>query len=298
MFVRKTLSILVIAVGSVTHAAGEQWRPLLNESLSGWEKWLGRPHASVQGLPADLPLEADGKRKAPLGLDNDPKQVFTVTMDEGEPVLHITGEIWGGLTTRESFSNFHLRTQIKWGDARWEPRKETVRDNGILYHCNGPHGVAGGNWKQSLEFQVQEKDMGDFWQVGGTRAEIRASLIDGKYCFDPKADWLHFGQPDPERQPALKPSAAHLPGDFEKPHGEWNNLDLYVIGSDAIHVVNGTVVLALKNSSAIDRGSKAETPLTAGQLQIQSESAECFYRRLEIAPLEEFPADLKVAAGL
>ncbi len=284
---KKTLFLLAITT-SPSHA--QEWRPLLDQNLTHWEKWLGRPHPSVQGLPADLPLEADGKKKAPLGLNNDPKNVFSVKMQDGEPVLHITGEIWGGLTTLESFSNFHLRTQIKWGEAKWQPRLDRVRDNGILYHCTGPHGVAGGNWKKSLEFQVQEKDMGDFWQVGGTVAEIRASLTDGKYFFNPTAAPLRFGY---EAEGVIKSSVAHLPGDFEKPYGEWNTLDLYVLGADAIHVVNGEVVLTLKNGTAIDITTKQSTPLTAGQLQIQSESAECYYRRMEITPLKEFPASLK-----
>ena len=60
----------------------------------------------------------------------------------------------------------------------------------------------------------------------------------------------------------------------------------------------GTVVLVLRNASAVDKATKQETPLTAGQIQIQSEAAECFYRRMEIQPLKEFPAGLRKAAGL
>lgn len=287
---RLFLTSLLLATALATHAAEEKsWRPLLDEKLTAWEVWLGPPHPSVEGLPADL------SPKTPLGLNNDPKKVFSVKLEDGEPVLHITGEIWGGLTTLESFSNFHLRTQFKWGDARWEPRKDTVRDNGILYHCNGPHGAGWDFWKQSLEFQIQEKDMGDFWQIAGTRTEIRATLIGDKYFYSPAADWLRFGH---EENGTLKTSAAHLRGDFEKPQGEWNDLDLYVIGGDAIHVVNGKVVLALRNSVAVDLASGEESPLTSGQLQIQSESAECFYRRFEISELKEFPAPLKSEAGL
>ena len=58
------------------------------------------------------------------------------------------------------------------------------------------------------------------------------------------------------------------------------------------------MVLVLRNASAVDKATKQETPLTAGQIQIQSEAAECFYRRMEIQPLKEFPAGLRKAAGL
>ncbi len=286
--------IIGLAAAGFSQASEGDWRPLLNEKLTGWEVWLGRPHASVQGLPADLPVDAKGK-KLPLGLANDPKGVFTLKMEEGEPVLRITGEIWGGLTTLESFSNYHFRTQIKWGELKWEPRLDKVRDNGILYHCVGEHGVAGGNWKKSLEFQVQEKDMGDFWQVGGTCADIPAVLVDKKYFYDPAGEKLRFGGGGAG---VVKSSVAHLRGDFEKPYGEWNTLDLYVVGGDAVHVVNGTVVLVLRNAAALGGEPEKETPLTSGQIQIQSEAAECFYRRMEIRPLAGFPDDVRKAAGL
>jgi len=291
----KSFLIISLASADFTHAAEGDWRPLLNEKLTGWEVWLGRPHPSIRGLPANLPADEKGK-KLPLGLANDPKGVFTMQMEEGEPVLRITGEIWGGITTTETFSNYHFRTQIKWGALKWEPRLDRVRDNGILYHCTGEHGAGGGNWKKSLEFQVQEKDMGDFWQVAGTRADIKTVLVEKQYYYDPAGESLRFGEGGAEG--VIKAHVAHLRGDFEKPPGEWNTLDLYVVGRDAVHMVNGTVVLVLRNASAVDKTTKQETPLTAGQIQIQSEAAECFYRRMEIQPLKEFPADLRKAAGL
>lgn len=275
--------------------AEENWRPLLNEKLTGWEVWLGRPHPSIEGLPADLPLDEKGK-KLPLGLNNDLKGVFTIKTQDGEPVLRISGEIWGGLTTTETFSNYHFRTQIKWGELKWAPRLDRVRDNGICYHCTGEHGAAGGNWKKSLEFQVQEKDMGDFWQVAGTRADIKAVEVEKQYFYDPAGTTLRFGEGGADG--VINSHVAHLRRDHEKPHGEWNTLDLYVVGRDAVHVVNGEVVMVLRNASAVDKETKTETPLTSGQIQIQSEAAECFYRRMEIRPLNEFPENVRKAAGL
>ncbi len=94
---------------------GGEWRSLLNEKLSEWEIWMGVPHQSVTGLPPGTPTSTNGRSGTPMGLGNDPKHVFTVSMESGEPVLHVTGEIWGGLTTRESFTNYHLRVDMKWG---------------------------------------------------------------------------------------------------------------------------------------------------------------------------------------
>ena len=128
---------------------------------------MGSPHVSVQGLPDGTPKSANARGTPPMGLGNDPKHVFTVDMDSGEPVLHITGEIWGALTTRESFSNYHLQADIKWGERKWEPRLTQPRNSGLLYHCTGPHGAFWNTWKRSLEFEIVEHEMGDLYPLGG-----------------------------------------------------------------------------------------------------------------------------------
>jgi hypothetical protein len=37
--------------------------------------------------------------------------------------------------------------------------------------------------------------------------------------------------------------------------------------------------------------------LCRGKLQIQSEGAEAYYRRIEIRPITDYPADIRAAAG-
>ena len=146
---------------------------LLDADLSQWEVWLGVPHETVTGLPAGT-YQSDNVRKGePLGLDNDPKGVFSVTDGPDGPVLHITGEIYGGLTTRTSFADYHLTMQFRWGDRKWEPRLEDKRDSGLLYHCYGDHGAFWKTWMSCLEFQVQEADLGDFIPLAGPSALVR-----------------------------------------------------------------------------------------------------------------------------
>ena len=46
------------------------------------------------------------------------------------------------------------------------------------------------------------------------------------------------------------------------------------------------------NSRYREKGSTIDVPLKAGKLQIQSEAAECEYRRMAIRPLSDWPADV------
>ena len=69
------------------------------------------------------------------------------------------GRVWGALTTMESFENYRLRLEFKWGEKKWPPRESAKRDSGVLYHAVGPHGATYGAWMRSFESQVQEGDI-------------------------------------------------------------------------------------------------------------------------------------------
>lgn len=271
-----------------------KWRSLLDEDLSAWESWMGSPHLSVTGLPDGTSKSANGRGAPPMGLGNDPKHVFSVAVASGEPVLHVTGEIWGGLTTRESFSNYHLRLEVRWGGKKWEPRLNLPRNSGLLYHCTGPHGAFWNTWKRCLEFEVQENDMGDLYPLGGTRAEVVLVKQPSKiWIFDPVG-----GQSTSVGAGVMEPGgnrAAHRRGNFERPNGEWNTLELYTLGRTAVHVVNGQIVNVVRHTALIAGSPAVESPLEGGQLQLQSESTEVFYRRIQIQPITEFPPEIKRA---
>src|SRR5204863_1538859 len=109
-----------------------------------------------------------------IGLNTDPSKVYTVVMEDGKPAIRISGEIFGALTTKDEFENYHLKLEFKWGEKRWVPREKAVRDSGLLYHCVGPHGAAGTYWMRSQELQIQEKDCGDYWSVAGGIVDVEA----------------------------------------------------------------------------------------------------------------------------
>ncbi|MDP4878460.1 MAG: DUF1080 domain-containing protein, partial [Opitutales bacterium] len=167
--------------------------------------------------------------------------------------------------------------QVKWGDKKWEPRLNDLRDSGILYHCHGEHGAFWQVWMSSLEYQVQETDMGDFIQIAGPKAEIRTTKLDGvkRLRFDSASETYSSGYISAYPEP-------------DAPHGEWNLLEIYVIGNDAIHVVNGEVVMVVENAV-----KKDGTPLTSGQIQIQSEAAEVYYKDFKIRSIEDFPEAIR-----
>lgn len=271
--------------GAVTPTPEEsKWVDMLDENLTKFDKFIGVPHYSITTLPG-YP-KGDGMNGTPIGLNNDPLPVFKTEQLDGTLVLHISGEIYGGLTTKEEYENYHFKAKFKWGEHKYEPRLTAVRDNGILYHCYGPHGAFWNVWMNSQELQVQENDMGDYFALGPAmdiKAANRSQDNQQAWIYDAAETAKHFGDGGGVDGRCRRGS------NQEKPHGEWNTLELICVGDKSIHVVNGVVVMRLENSRVRPTSGSAFEPLTKGKIQIQSEGAEAFYKEMQIMPVSEIP---------
>ncbi len=281
------LAMLVLPFGTRAGGAGvsagqdaDRWTPLFNgRDLSGWETFLGRPHRQVE-VPGQQ-RNQQGEYLDAVGVDSDARGVFSVVQMDGEPAIRISGEIYGALTTRAEHENYHLRFEFKWGEKKWPPREQAGRDSGCCYHAVGPHGASYGFWMQSCEFQIQEGDCGDFYSLAGV-------------IVDAEGDPVKPG--DPKTELTYRKGAPQVVGHTrriirnqanEKPHGQWNALDLYCLGQTSVHVVNGTPNMVL--SGLRRRVDGRDVPLTKGRIQFQSEGAEVFYRRVAMRTIREIP---------
>ena len=263
---------------NVDYRGGEEWTHLLDKDLSHFDTWLGTPHSSVESLPEGTPQSDDVRSGTPLGLNNDPTQVFSVVEKDDELVLRISGQIYGSLITKESYDNYHLSMWKKWGDKKWEPRLQMPVNSGILYHSHGEHGAAANAWMASFEFQGMTGNKGDLITVAGSGTTQVRGTRDG--------NWVQY---DPSSEEHFRIQGRAMGASYpEKPHGEWNKLDLYTFGNYSVHVVNGKVVLVLEDSTKRDG-----EPLDKGQIQFQSEGAECFFKEIKISPFVGLPPEIK-----
>jgi len=260
-----------------------KWEPLFNgNDFTGWEIYLGVPPSFVD-VPG-MELNEDSVYTLPLGIGNDPLNVFTVVEIDGAPAIRISGEIFGSFSTVKEYGNYHLRLETKWGEKIWQPHRWGGRRNsGLLYHGIGEFGEGLGVWKISHECQVMENDFGDSYRMGATFCDITASRANEneRYAFDPKGSTVRFGHGE-----GLSPICSKNPVN-EKPLGEWNTIELLCFEGTSIHIVNGKVNMVSTNSHIIVDGK--EVPLTKGVIQLQSEGAEIYYRNIEIRPITKIP---------
>ena len=116
--------------------------------------------------------------------------------------------------------------------------------------------------------------------MGGTIIDVKAQMqMDSAYYYNPNARLLTFSEQSEYGRNCKKQP------DAEKPSGEWNTIDLYCFEGTSVHMVNGIVTMVLHNSRHNTEDGK-EIPLTKGKIELQSESAEVFYKDIRIRPIE------------
>jgi len=262
----------------------DEWTNLLDNDLSQWDNYLS--YRYPENYQGEAPRDEDGNLIKPIGLNHDQYTVFTVVEENNESVLRISGEIYGCVVTKKEYNNYHLRLKVRWGEKKWHPRKNKLKDSGILYHSIGPHGAEGWrSWMLSQEFQIMQGHFGDFWSQANSAIDIRAYIPE--YIMNPVADksqpFLAMGRG--EEVPGYCMRSAN----YENPEGEWNTLELICFENKSIHIVNGHVVMILRNSRYIQDGESF--PMTKGKIQLQSEAAEVFYKDIEIRNLLSLPAE-------
>jgi neutral ceramidase len=209
----------------------------------------------------------------------DPKGVFTVK----DGILRISGEEWGGIATRRMYRDYHLTVEWKWGGPAHGDRAAKARDSGILVHGVGEDGAASGVWLESIESQIIEGGAGDLLMVAGKRqpwltARVRpgkgAELVwdeTAKPVARDRGRFNWYGR-DPEWKDVLGFRGRQ---DVEAPTGEWNRQEVICDGDTIRNIVNGKPVNFATDSSH-----------SFGKIQLQSEGAEIWIRRVEIGPVK------------
>lgn len=244
--------------------------------LADWDAWLGYSDpAKTYRAPKEAPLGTSGAGQA-----------FRVVTEDGRPALYIPGKSWGALVHKGDFANYHLRLEYKWGPGRWAPRETAPPNNGLLYHSYGPMGAMFGTWMKSVEFEIMQESTG---MVLGVAPEMLVRTTAGR---DPAiaAPNLRFllGGREVEIGMLRRTGNVENARDAERPAGQWNRLDLYVVGDKAVHVVNGVPVMKVLGIRTTDAAGNS-VPLTHGRIQLQSEGAETYFRDIVLEPIDRLP---------
>lgn len=272
---KKVVLVFLASISSMTLVVEKNFAQSSQHSLSVQRK----PHKAIP-LFNGKNLEGWYTFLKERGRNIDPKKVFTVN----DGLIRISGEEWGCITTNKEYENYKLVVEFKWGGQTFAPRLDKARDSGVLLHSKGMDGGSSGTWMHSIECQIIEGGTGDFIVVGdGSEQFALTSPVafekqGGAYVFQPGGDpvTIHSGRINWFGRDANWQDAKGFRGekDIEKPVGEWNRIDCIVEGGEFSIYLNGKLV-----NHAI------HVKPTKGRIQIQSEGAEIFVRKIELIPL-------------
>ncbi len=223
-------------------------------------------------------LGAPAKGEKPYGKNNDPEKVFSVN----QGMIHVSGKVFGCFVTEKEYENYHLLVEFKWGEKTWAPREKRAMDSGVLLHCVGADGAAGGVWLESIECQMIEGGTGDFILVKGKNQPTLTATVEkrgGQSYYHPKGEPVAFKGGRINwwgRGPAWKDVQGFRgKEDVEHPAGEWNTLECVCAGDTITNILNGKIV---------NRGTRSSH--TKGKILFQSEGAEVFFRRIDLSPVK------------
>lgn len=129
-----------------------------------------------------------------------------------------------------------------------------------------------------------EGHMGDYWNIANSAIEIRAFLPEGKMnsVANSRQPFLAFGTGAGEGFCLREENHESAPG-------EWTKLELICFEDKSLHIVNGKVVMVLRNSHYVSDGKKHA--LTKGRIQLQSEAAEVYFKDVKIKSLKTLPKE-------
>ncbi|HKK42648.1 MAG TPA: DUF1080 domain-containing protein [Bacteroidales bacterium] len=280
--IRPVLIVAVLFMITSFRPAGDGWTNLLDKDLSQWNMY--QSYKLTNAYNGEQPKDKEGNPVEPIGYNKNLYNVFTVSEEDGDPVLHITGETYGCVFTKKDFENYHLTLKVRWGDRKWEPRLDKLKDSGLLYNSTGECGVDyWRSWMLSQEFQIMQGHMGDHWGIANSAIDVRTFLPEGTMnaVASVKEPFLPIG-PGTGRDALCLRSA-----DYESPEGEWTTLELICFGDKSVRIVNGHVVMVLRNSRYVAGGK--EYPLIKGKIQLQSEASEVYYKDIRIRSIDRIP---------
>ena len=131
----------------------------------------------------------------------------SVWQPRADGVIAVAGKPSGFIATRDTYTDYRLHVEWRWTGK--------PGNGGVLLHvASGPKD---GVWPYSIQVQTKHGAAGDLLPMAGAT----------------------FNEPLTTAPGAYPPIKAHVAADSERPPGEWNSMDVLVLGGCIDVTING-----------------------------------------------------------
>jgi len=183
-------------------------------------------------------------------------------LDEGKDETH------GIMVTEKSYANYRFTWEYKWGSKKLNNFALYQYDAGMFYHVQKAK-----VWPQGYEYQIRwdhrtnQNHTGDVWNCG----------VGFQWTKGPENSWVPVSAGGEATPHGKGEHLAKADAKFHALDGEWNYCEVIVMGKDfAIQKLNGEVVNIITDLAH-----------DSGPIALQAETAEIFYRNLQIEEFSE-----------
>jgi hypothetical protein len=186
---------------------------------------------------------------------------FTVVTEEDEPALRSPDK--GRMSIRSGahpYEYYHLRLEVKFSTQSAGKRYLTIH-----HQSAGARGL----------MLVLEK--------GPAAAMLKPR---GEALFDEAT--LTGGRIEVKQQEVKELS---FPASVLREPGQWNSVEIFCLGDEAVYRINGRVVGAIANLREVKPDDKV-VPIMGGDVTLGAGPGTMFFRKIEMRPLVGLPADL------
>lgn len=251
------LTVLVMLSISVTSQGQRKgFKKLFNgENFDGW-------HLKIKSGDEEL-------AKKVYAIEDGMVHVFNDEFPDEYNLNTGANDTHGLFWTNKKYSKYILRFQYKWGSKIANNFDQWQYDAGCYYHVFDDK-----IWPKGIEYQVRydhttnRNHTGDFW-AASTHLNW-TSTADSTTFLLPKDGGIDLGRKKNELHGYAKPK-------FNALNNKWNKCEIIVMGDAyTIHKLNGVIVNVGTNLSHSE-----------GIIGFQSETAEIFYRNIEIKEFDE-----------
>ncbi|WP_366186150.1 DUF1080 domain-containing protein [Flavobacterium ovatum] len=246
------LVILLVSFFSNAQSKETGFVSLFNgENLDGW-------YLKIKNGDADLAKKVYAVENGMVHVFKDfPKEY---ELNTGVNATH------GLFYTNKKYSRFIFKFEYKWGTGIANNFAQFQYDAGMYYHV-----VDDKIWPKGIEYQVRydqtknRNHTGDYW-ANGLKWYSKDSTT---FCL-----------PSAGGQAVLGHKGEHLASQnvkFNALNNKWNKCEVIVMGDKySIHKLNGKIV-----------NMATDLPFSEGVIGLQSETAEIYYRNIEIKEFDE-----------
>jgi hypothetical protein len=240
---------------------------------------------NFDGLYLKIRSGDDEMAKKVFAIENEKIHVFNDEFPQEYKLNTGENDTHGLFYTKKKYSKYILRFEYKWGTKIANNFKQWQYDAGVYYHV-----IQDDVWPVGIEYQIRYNHLtkrnhsGDLIRPKGADyswfPDGKGTLTLKNPKFKDSAHGQSFLHPNKGGKETQVAGWLHLATDtdnFNALNDKWNVVEIIVMGEEyAIHKLNGDIVNMATNLKP-----------SAGVIGFQAETAEIFYRNIEIKELNK-----------